>query len=110
MSRDLNADNLSRLSLADKTVTADRKLLIAVDFVRTRGTGISVRMYLFLSWQGTTFSGVAWAQTRQVSYPTMALPLQPADHLKPDELHTIELWPDGSSRDLEGTSNPKVPT
>lgn len=39
--------DLSSLQVEDES-TADRKLLIAVDF-------------------GTTFSGVAWAQTRRVS-------------------------------------------
>ena len=41
-------NDLSGLQVEDDS-TADRKLLIAVDF-------------------GTTFSGVAWAQTRRVRY------------------------------------------
>ena len=52
----------------------DRKILIAVDF-------------------GTTFSGLAWAQTR-----------------RPDVQTTITQWPDATSQGLEGISSDKVPT
>lgn len=54
--------------------TADRKILIAVDF-------------------GTTFSGVAWAQTR-----------------RPDVQSVIIQWPDSTTGGLEGVSSDKVPT
>lgn len=53
---------------------ADRKLLVAVDF-------------------GTTYSGVAWAQTR-----------------RPDVQTIIIQWPDAASGGLEGMSSDKVPT
>ena len=43
------ATEFADLGLAEET-SSDRKILIAVDF-------------------GTTFSGVAWAQTRRVSIP-----------------------------------------
>ena len=43
-----NTNDLSNLTVEEADDSSDRKLLIAVDF-------------------GTTFSGVAWAQTRRVS-------------------------------------------
>lgn len=52
----------------------DRKILVAVDF-------------------GTTFSGIAWAQTR-----------------KPEAQTPIIQWPDATSDSLEGVSSDKVPT
>lgn len=48
MSMDKTTSDLSSMSIEDEN-ESDRKLLIAVDF-------------------GTTFSGVAWAQTRRVLY------------------------------------------
>ena len=53
---------------------SSRKIVMAVDF-------------------GTTFSGLAWAQTR-----------------KPDVQFAIMQWPDATSGGLEGISNEKVPT
>ncbi|KAL9130078.1 MAG: hypothetical protein Q9217_001637 [Psora testacea] len=64
---------LSELKLAEDAAT-DRKILIAVDF-------------------GTTFSGVAWAQTR-----------------RPDVQTIIIQWPDSTTGGLEGVSSDKVPT
>ncbi|KAL8851909.1 MAG: hypothetical protein Q9221_003236 [Calogaya cf. arnoldii] len=64
----------SDLEKMDVGEGADRKLLIAVDF-------------------GTTFSGVAWAQTR-----------------RPDVQTIIIQWPDSTSGGLEGISSDKVPT
>ena len=51
-----------------------RKIVMAVDF-------------------GTTFSGLAWAQTR-----------------KPEVQTAVMQWPDATSGGLEGISNEKVPT
>ncbi|KAF6221406.1 hypothetical protein HO133_002261 [Letharia lupina] len=56
------------------TKEPDRKILVAVDF-------------------GTTFSGIAWAQTRQPEVPSI-----------------IIQWPDATSDSLEGVSSDKVPT
>lgn len=65
--------DLSSLQVEEES-TADRKLLIAVDF-------------------GTTFSGVAWAQTR-----------------RPDVQSVIIQWPEATTGGLEGVSSDKVPT
>ncbi|CAD6568371.1 MAG: hypothetical protein ASARMPREDX12_001385 [Alectoria sarmentosa] len=56
------------------TKEPDRKILVAVDF-------------------GTTFSGIAWAQTRQ-----------------PEVQKAIIQWPDATSDGMEGVSSEKVPT
>lgn len=53
---------------------SSRKIVMAVDF-------------------GTSFSGLAWAQTR-----------------KPELQTAIFQWPDATSGGLEGVSNEKVPT
>lgn len=66
-------EGMANLGLVED-VSSDRKILIAVDF-------------------GTTFSGVAWAQTR-----------------RPDVQTIIIQWPDSSSGGLEGVSSDKVPT
>lgn len=71
---------------------ADRKLLVAVDF-------------------GTTFSGVAWAQTRRVGplpFPLLQMFLLTAP--QPDVQTIIIQWPDVASGGLEGVSSDKVPT
>ncbi|KAL8840764.1 MAG: hypothetical protein Q9170_001202 [Blastenia crenularia] len=52
----------------------ERKIIMAVDF-------------------GTTFSGLAWAQTR-----------------KPENQSTVIQWPDATSGGLEGATSDKVPT
>ncbi|KAL9101421.1 MAG: hypothetical protein Q9163_003313 [Psora crenata] len=65
--------SISELKLAEDA-GSDRKILIAVDF-------------------GTTFSGVAWAQTR-----------------RPDVQTIIIQWPDSTTGGLEGVSSDKVPT
>ena len=65
-------EKLASVSIGSGEV--DRKILIAVDF-------------------GTTFSGLAWAQTR-----------------RPDVQTTITQWPDATSQGLEGISSDKVPT
>ena len=64
--------DLSEMTVDDNE--SDRKLLIAVDF-------------------GTTFSGVAWAQTR-----------------RPDVQTIIIQWPETANGGLEGVSSDKVPT
>ncbi|MCJ1470578.1 hypothetical protein MMC07_009224 [Pseudocyphellaria aurata] len=56
------------------SIEPDRKIIVAVDF-------------------GTTFSGLAWAQTRK---PELQIP--------------INQWPDATSGGLEGASCDKVPT
>ncbi|KAL9052621.1 MAG: hypothetical protein Q9206_004239 [Seirophora lacunosa] len=66
--------DMEKVGLEEVADASDRKLLIAVDF-------------------GTTFSGVAWAQTR-----------------RPDVQTIIIQWPDNSSGGLEGISSDKVPT
>lgn len=50
---DKTTSDFASMTVSETTNEADRKLLVAVDF-------------------GTTFSGVAWAQTRRVS-PTVRL-------------------------------------
>lgn len=65
--------DMSKLNIDDHD-TSDRKLLVAVDF-------------------GTTYSGVAWAQTR-----------------RPDVQTIIIQWPDTADGGLEGVSSDKVPT
>ncbi|KAI9836586.1 MAG: hypothetical protein M1819_001218 [Sarea resinae] len=59
---------------ATKDAAVDRKILVAVDF-------------------GTTFSGIAWAQTK-----------------KPDIQTTIIQWPDSEGNGMEGITSDKVPT
>ncbi|KAL8819859.1 MAG: hypothetical protein Q9191_007642 [Dirinaria sp. TL-2023a] len=66
--------DMSNLTVEEADDSSDRKLLIAVDF-------------------GTTFSGVAWAQTR-----------------RPDVQTIIIQWPDAANGGLEGVSSDKVPT
>ncbi|KAA6410639.1 MAG: hypothetical protein FRX48_06062 [Lasallia pustulata] len=65
---------LKRQHVASDDGGADRKILMAVDF-------------------GTTFSGLAWSQTR-----------------KPEIQTPIIRWPDAVSGGLEGISSDKVPT
>lgn len=74
--------------------TADRKLLIAVDF-------------------GTTFSGVAWAQTRRVCYFKYEIHFEICSYSQlqqPDVQSVIIQWPDATTGGLEGVSSDKVPT
>ena len=82
--------------LAVDESAADRKLLIAVDF-------------------GTTYSGVAWAQTRRVCSPLLHWSYPDSFfirwyHLQPDVQTIIIQWPDSGSGGLEGISSDKVPT
>ncbi|KAI4158523.1 MAG: hypothetical protein LQ342_007364 [Letrouitia transgressa] len=70
----MDTSAMAHLTFDETNPQADRKLLIAVDF-------------------GTTFSGVAWAQTR-----------------RPDVQTIIIQWPDSTSGGLEGSSSDKVPT
>ena len=85
--------DLSSLQVEEDS-TADRKLLIAVDF-------------------GTTFSGVAWAQTRRVSHflYKMCFGVCGLSQLQqPDVQSVIIQWPDATTGGLEGVSSDKVPT
>ncbi|MCJ1304113.1 hypothetical protein MMC08_006925 [Hypocenomyce scalaris] len=66
--------SLKRRYAATEYEETDRKILIAIDF-------------------GTTYSGIAWSQTR-----------------KPDVQTTIIQWPDATSDGLEGVTSEKVPT
>ena len=88
--------DIANLSVQEKEketdVGVDRKLLVAVDF-------------------GTTFSGVAWAQTRRVcdlkAFTGQDISLTVS---QPDVQTTIIQWPDASAGGLEGISSDKVPT
>lgn len=82
------------LELSPEDSGADRKLLIAVDF-------------------GTTYSGVAWAQTRRVTIPICSTRNDKCSlltALQPDVQTIIIQWPDSTSGGLEGISSDKVPT
>jgi Hsp70 protein len=59
---------------------------------------------------GTTFSGVAWAQTARVSLTSScSWSGKGANTSKPETQTTIVQWPDGGDA-LEGATNDKVPT
>lgn len=69
----------------------DRKILMAVDF-------------------GTTYSGLAWSQTRKVSKYHLSLTTTLICALQPEILTPIIRWPDATSGGLEGITSDKVPT
>ncbi|KAL8789357.1 MAG: hypothetical protein Q9195_006884 [Heterodermia aff. obscurata] len=76
----------------------DRKIIMAVDF-------------------GTTYSGLAWAQTRKVgdlllrSTPLIR-PMANAEYssCQPEIQTPVTQWPDAASGGLEGATSDKVPT
>lgn len=69
----------------------DRKILMAVDF-------------------GTTYSGLAWSQTRKVSTDIILLTYGINKYLQPEVQTPIIRWPDVNSEGLEGITSDKVPT
>jgi hypothetical protein len=75
------------------TAPADnhRELLIALDF-------------------GTTFSGVAWAQTSRVSHLALWKTLRCLKYQQADIQTPIVQWPDANGSSLEGQTSEKVPS
>ena len=58
---------------------------------------------------GTTYSGVAWAHTLKVIFPTFEDALE-ADIPQPEVQSIIQEWPDMNSDGVEGKTSDKVPT
>lgn len=72
---------------------------------RQKGKGIVVAVDF-----GTTFSGVAWAQTANItsfSSPNFGTCLK---YPQPDTHYIINQWPQNSSCSLDGMTCEKVPT